>query len=278
MMRISLFRYFTVAILFIGLGITTTVQAQEATSEEDVLRAQLDSFVEAYQNLTSTKNKQAVLDHFHPDATSNIYVFNISGKSRVGNSTRNGFEAYMDNLLRSSDILNVYEVEGEPMIHQFGNIGTVSYKVKYEIKIEDGIWVKGNEVVTLAMEKVDGKWLIVHYNIVQVEDEKLKGTCICELFLGEGEDAEVVSKTTVPSGRNYTSKFDNFVFRTTDSGEWVIKSPERSFRRLTTGQLVETMPDGENVVLGIPNSKKETVLMILSEGIYKDSCARIKLK
>lgn len=277
-MSFPLYRYFTVVFLLFGLGATATVQAQDTAPDAEALTARLNSFVEAYQNLTSTKNKQAVLEHFHPEATSNIYVFNISGKSRVGNSTVNGFESYMDNLLRSSNILNVYQLIGEPTINQFGDIATVTYKVNYEIKVEDGIWVKGNEVVTLALEKVDEKWLIVHYNIIQVEDEKLKGTCICELFLGEGEDAEVVSKTTVPSGRSYTSKFDNFVFRTTESGEWVIKSPTRTFRRLTTGQLVETMADGENMVLGIPNSKKETVLMILTEGLYKESCARIKLK
>ncbi len=273
-----LFRFLMIAFLLIGTGMTSVVQAQEAAPDEEALNARLNSFVEAYQNLTSTKNKQAVLDHFHPDATSNIYVFNISGKSRVGNSTLKGFEGYMDNLLRSSNILNVYQLVGEPMINQFGDIATVTYKVNYEIKVEDGIWVKGNEVVTLAMEKSEEEWLIVHYNIVQIEDEKLKGTCICELFVGEGEDEEVVSKTTVPSGRSYTSKFDNFVFRTTETGEWVIKSPTRSFRRLSTGQLIETLPDGENVVLGIPNSKKETVLMILTEGLYKESCARIKLK
>lgn len=278
MMSSSLYRYIMLVFLVIGSGMTTSVQAQETAPEKEVLEARLNSFVGAYQNLTSTKNKQAVLEHFHPDASSNIYVFNISGKSRVGNSNLQGFEGYMDNLLRSSNILNVYQLVGEPTINQFGDIATVTYKVNYEIKIEDGIWVKGNEVVTLAMEKVDGKWLIVHYNIVQIEDEKLKGTCICELFVGEGEDAEVVSKTTVPSGRSYTSKFDNFIFRTTENGEWVIKSPTRTFRRLATGQLVESLSDGETVVLGIPNSKKETVLMILEKGIYNESCARIKLK
>ena len=120
--------------------------------------------------------------------------------------------------------------------------------------------------------------MIVHYSIVQIEDEKLKGTCVCELFVGEGDDAEVVSKTTVPSGRSYSSKFDNFVFRTTESGDWIIKSPTRTFKRLASGQLVEMTADGDTEELGIPQNKKETVLMILSEGLYKDSCARIKLK
>lgn len=278
MINLPLRRIALVVFLLLGFGISTSVQAQETNTDEAALRATLTSFLDAYQSLTTTKNKQAVLQHFHPEATSNIYVFNISGKSRVLNSNARGFSAYMDNLLRSPNIQNTYEMEGEPMIFQNGDVATITYKVNYEIKEEDGIWVKGNEVVTLSMERDGGHWLIVHYSIVQIEDEKLKGTCVCELFVGEGDDAEVVSKTTVPSGRSYSSKFDNFVFRTTESGDWVIKSPTRTFKRLATGQLVEMTADGDTEELGIPQNKKETVLMILSEGIYKDSCARIKLK
>lgn len=129
MMSSPLYRYIMIAFLFIGSGMATSVQAQEIAPEKEALEARLNSFVEAYQNLTSTKNKQAVLDHFHPDATSNIYVFNISGKSRVGNSNLQGFGGYMDNLLRSSSILNVYQLVGEPTINQFGDIATVTYRL-----------------------------------------------------------------------------------------------------------------------------------------------------
>lgn len=267
-----------VLVLLLGFGMCTTVRAQNVNSDEEAIRGTLTAFIEAYQALTTTKNKQAVLQHFHPEATSNIFVFNISGKSRVLNSNTRGFSAYMDNLLRSPNILNTYELSGEPLIHQNGNVATATYEVNYEIKEEDGIWVKGDEVVTLAMEKEGDRWLIVHYSIVQIEDEKLKGACLCELFVGEGDEAEVVSKTTVPSGRSYSTKFDNFVFRTTEAGDWIIKSPSRTFKRLKTGQLVEMTEDGESAELGIPQNKKETVLMILSEGLYTDSCARIKLK
>ena len=276
MKNLSYRRLFLIMMLMTGIGVSN-IQAQDDAEAEEVLRNKLTEFVQAYQNLIPTKNKQAVLQHFDPEATSNIYVFNISGKSRSVNSNVKGYEAFMDKLLLAPNVTNVYELAGEPLINVSGDVATITYKVNYEIKEEDGIWVKGNEVVTLSLEKRNSKWLIVHYTIVQIEDEKLKGTCICELFLGEGEDAEVVSKTIVPSGRSYSTKFDNFLFRTTESGDWVIKSPQRTFKRMASGQLVEVLSDGDTVELGVPASKKETVLMILREGLYKDSCARIKM-
>ncbi|MDP5172761.1 MAG: nuclear transport factor 2 family protein [Bacteroidia bacterium] len=267
-----------VLIFFLLFAGGTSFAQTAVTTDEAKLNELLTSFVDSYQSLTQTKNKQAVLQYFHPEATSNIYVFNISGKSRVSNGNVRGFEAYLDNLLRSPNLVNVYELVGDPMVNVSGEVATITYKIKYEIKEEDGIWVKGNELVTLALEKTGDKWLIVHYNIVQIEDEKLKGTCVCELFVGEGDDAEVVSKTTVPNGRSYSTKFDNFVFRTAENGDWVIKSPTQTFKRLSTGKLVKVSEEGDSIELGIPSSKKETVLMILSEGIYKESCARITVR
>lgn len=268
---------FVLIFFLLFAGGTSFAQTAVATDEAK-LNELLTSFVDSYQSLTQTKNKQAVLQYFHPEATSNIYVFNISGKSRVSNGNVRGFEAYLDNLLRSPNLVNVYELVDDPMVNVSGGVATITYKIKYEIKEEDGIWVKGNELVTLALEKTGDKWLIVHYNIVQIEDEKLKGTCICELFVGEGDDAEVVSKTTVPNGRSYSTKFDNFVFRTAENGDWLIKSPTQTFKRLSTGKLVMVSEEGDSIELGIPTSKKETVLMILTEGIYKESCARITVR
>ncbi len=261
--------------MLVGLGLSFS-RAQDSTESVEALKTKLNQFVEDYQNLVATKNKQAVLEHFHPEATNNVFVFNISGRGRSVSGNVRGFSAYMDKLLLSPNIENKYELIDEPMINVSGEVATVTYKIRYEIKEEHGIWVKGNEVVTLALEKTNEEWSIVHYNIVQIEDEKLKGTCICELFVGEGEDSEVVSKTIVPNGRSYSTKFDNFVFRTTESGDWIIKTAEATFKRMASGQLVQMLPDGETKELGVPSGKRETVLMILREGIYKDSCARIK--
>ncbi|MDX2245175.1 MAG: nuclear transport factor 2 family protein [Bacteroidia bacterium] len=253
----------------------TYLQAQTDVETEKLIISQLRAFAEAYVNLPNSKNKANVLRYFSKDATSNIFVFNISGLSRVQNGDYNGFDAYLDNLIRTQGITIGYEIGDRIDVEVSGNVATLVYRVNYETKIPDGIWVKGRELVTMALEKKAEEWKIVHYTFMQVEDEKLKGTCLCELFTSDGEDAEVVAKTTVPSGRSYTTKFDNMEFRTTGSDQ-MIKVQEKYFKRAGTGKLL-AIKDGEEVEIGISNSKRETVLLVI-EALYKDSCARIKAK
>jgi ketosteroid isomerase-like protein len=259
----------------LGLSAQSTMSEQEK-SDQKTLEQRLRAFTEAYANLPTSKNKQSVLQYFHPEATSNIFVFNISGRSRVRNSDLKEFSAFMDNLLRASELSINYDLVEVVDIDVHGPLATLVYKVDYEIKEEGGIWVKGKETVTMAWEKIRGEWKIVHYTFMQIEDEKLKGTCLCELFISEAEDGEVVSKTTVPSGQSYTTKFNNFEFRTA-GGEQVIKTEGRIYKRLRNGKLVRLTEDGDEVEIGIADSKKDAVLMIISKDLYGDSCTRLKV-
>ena len=265
-------------LLFFALlaGMSVSYAQDDAAKEKELLEKQVNEFAKTYANLTSTKNPKAVLRFFSKDLSSNIYVFNISGRSRVQNSDYSGFEAYLNHIIRTTGIEIGYDMVKIQDIHVSGKNATVIYKVNYETKVPNGIWVKGTEVVTLACEKKGDQWFFVHYDIVQFEDEKLKGTCLCELFIAESDDGEVVSKTTIPTGRDYATKFDNFEFRTV-SGDQVIKVQDQVYRRLKTGPVIAVKGD-EEVQLGISNSKKETVLMIIAEDLYGDSCAKLKTK
>ncbi|MFK7925483.1 MAG: hypothetical protein AB8H47_26255 [Bacteroidia bacterium] len=264
------------SVLFILVSLLLiNVQAQNAEAEKQ-LEAEVREFATTYANLPTTKDKAAVLKYFSKEVTSVIYVFNISGKSRASTGDYKGFESYLDNMLRASGIELGYDIVEISNIFVSGDNATVSYRVNYETKIPNGIWVKGSETVTLAFEKRGDIWMIVHYTIVQFEDEKLKGTCLCELFISEADDGEVVSKTTIPSGRSYNTEFNNFEFRTV-GGDQIIKVKDKVYKRLKTGAVI-AMRDGEEVQIGISNSKKETVLMIIGDDLYGDSCATLKTK
>jgi ketosteroid isomerase-like protein/predicted regulator of Ras-like GTPase activity (Roadblock/LC7/MglB family) len=266
------------ALLLLGpLGLVAQPDmSEQEKADTKLLEQRLKDFVEAYASLPTSKNKQSVLRYFHPDATSNIFVFNISGRSRVRNSNLKEFETFMDNLLRANELSINYELAEIVDIEVHGPLATLVYKVNYEIKEEGGIWVKGKETVTMAMEKMRDEWKIVHYTFMQIEDEKLKGTCLCELFISEAEDGEVVSKTTVPSGQSYSTKFDNFEFRSA-GGEQIIKTGGRIYKRLRNGKLVRLTEEGEEVEIGIADSKKDAVLMIIAKDLYSDSCTRLKV-
>ena len=74
--------------------------------------------------------------------------------------------------------------------------------------------------------------------------------------------------------KSYSTRFDNFEFRTIE-GDWIIKVQNKLFKRVKAGPLYLLNEEGETQV-GVPGSQKETVLMIIGDALYKDSCARIK--
>jgi len=255
-------------------GQESTEKTQEQTKKE--LETLLRNFEKDYVEIPKTKNKEKILNYFSKNVTSNIFVFNISGKSRVSNSSYEGFDEYLSSLLRARKIDLKYDINNIAYTYLGEKTATLVYTVDYETKEDQGIWVKGKETVSMAFERLGKDWKIVHYNILQVEDEKLKGTCLCELFVAEGEDGEVISKTTIPEGRAYTRKFDNFEFREAGTDQ-MIKVGDLLFKRAKTGELF-VIEEDKDVSIGVTASKKETVLTILRDYMYKDSCTRLRVR
>lgn len=264
----------TLSILFTGplLG-----QTEEANLEKSI-KAHIQSFAKAYENLPKDRNKEAVLKHFSRDMQSNIFYFNISGRAKVTNSNFDGFSAYLDKLLGASAVTIKYEIKELLYARAVEDIATAIVSVVYEIKEEDGIWVKGEETANYALKKQGDGWAIVHMAIMGMEDEKLKGNCLCELYVEEGNASGVVTKTTVPSGKSYTTNFNDFNFRSAD-GSWLIKTGNNVYRWERGGDLYKMDESGAgSTVVGSSSSKKEIVLKILAKDIYAENCANIKVK
>lgn len=265
---------FVFAVSLLILPSSATAQNEEKIKKE--LTELLQSFAKDYVNVPTSKNTESVLKYFSKDTKSNLFVFGISGRSRIQNSDRDGFEAYLKNVIRSTGITLKYDIGDIYFTTVTDKLATLAYGVAYETKEEDGIWVKGNETVTMALEKKNNVWQIVHYTVLQIEDEKLKGSCLCELFTSEGEDGEVVAKTTIPSGRSYSTKFNNFEFRKAGEDQ-MIRAGDNAFKRLKSGEII-ALEEEEEVSIGITSSKRETVLTILGKYLYKDSCASLRTK
>ena len=149
----------TTLLIFFALGYFSPTFGQTDSNEgsNEWFEKYLYQFSSDYESLPTTKNKKKVLDYFSPDATSNIFVFNVSGTSRVQNGNLKGFESFMDNIIRSTGIVLNYDITDIVDITVKGKFASTVYKVDYEIKEADGIWVKGKETVTMAFEKQGGK-------------------------------------------------------------------------------------------------------------------------
>lgn len=265
-------------LLLLGLIPAAGVLMAQDRGQDDAatIRNSVYAFAEAYSNLTKTRDKESVLRFFSKDLTSNMFYFGINGKARVENSDFPGFNAYLDKVLRSEGLTISYKVADVLRNQVNGNVATITYVVNYEIKEDNGIWVKGNETVSMAFKKIKDEWKAVHFSVMGMEDEKLKGTCICEFFTTRDDDGELVVKTIVPAGKSYTTEFNNFKFKNID-GNKAIRSGEYMYKWMAGGQLVQLNQEGEVInELGKAENKKEAVLSIIRNSIYADNCARIK--
>lgn len=275
-MNSSIQRFFLVFAFWSAL--LTQPLALQAQAQDDIeaeLKAIVENFAKDYVGLPETKNANRVIGYMDEKLEYSIFVLTISGSSRFQQGTYNNFATYVQYLIRTDLEVLRYDVSNIHVSQYSETNGTVTYNVNYETKEADGLWVKGKETVTMAMEKKNGDWKVVYYNIVQVEDEKYKGTCLCEIFASQAEGGEIVVKTTIPSGRSYTTHFDNFEFRSSN-GETMIKTSDSVFRRLASGKVVAVEAD-EEIELGMAQNKRDIVLTIVREYLYKDSCARLRL-
>jgi len=265
------------------LAIPSMLQAQQMvdpTSAKE-MKTLLESFADDYRKMKDTKDKATVLRHIDKGLSYSIYTQNIAGRSRMLSGKYKEFESYLTHLSRVTVEELKYEVSEVNVSLANGQFGAMSYKVDFETKEAGGVWVKGQEAVSMAMTKKEGKWYISHYNIIQVEDEKFKGTCLTELFASAVEGGEMVARTTLPIGQTYTTKFDNFAFTPSKDDEdneiVLITTGESVFKRMSDGTLL-AMDGDEWTKIGIVRSKKESIVVIIRDGLYADSCSNLKVR
>lgn len=286
MLRNILYLTFTFSLTLVMISSNYAQQAisnssvlSELSDDEEIIRQQLVDFAKAYSDLPDTKDKNAILKYFSPELKSNIFYFGITGKSRIQQSDFEGFGKYLDKIIRSESLTLTYDIQNVLQCKAINNRATAVFEVVYEIKEEDGIWIKGTETVSWALLKSKNGWRTVQLNVMGFEDEKLKGSCLCELFVSEAEDGEVVAKTTIPNGQDYVTHFNNFNFQAQAKANF-IKSGDEVFKwnRGGNGQIYWVTPDSEDKEVGKASNKKEAVLLLVKDYLYSNSCSSLRLK
>jgi len=247
--------------------------------QEEPIREKVEAYIEAYANLVESRDKEAILGLCSKDMVSSIYYFGISGNSRVYQSDYKGLESHLNKLLRTEGIQMNYVLQEIPWVYAKEETGGAAYVVDYEIKEPEGIWVKGKETVTMGLRKINDEWKIVRLTVLGFDDERLKGTCLTELFISEAEDEEVITKTTVPSGQSYNTFFNSFDFANNSAG-FIIRSQEDTFVWTRENGELKWLnrQDNREELIGDADSKRAILLSILENYYYSSSCSSMKTK
>jgi hypothetical protein len=254
--------------------------AKQPASEAE-LREQFGEFINAYSNLQVNKDKFAVLKHMSKDVQSTIIFFYVGGRANTIVGDYAGFSSFMDKLINTQGLEIKYQVVKVPRVYISGERGVVVYVVEYDVQKNGTSWSKGNETVTLTYKKIDGEWKILQYSIVNIEDEKLRGACLCELY-GDGT-GDYVAKTVIPNGRTYDTDLNTFEF--TKLGEdRIVKTAKNAYRWDKDGSIFlreNALPgvQAKEVKIGVADTynKKDVLALILKKHIYVETCTEIKI-
>jgi ketosteroid isomerase-like protein len=255
------------------------------TEAEAAIRKMILDFANIYSNLGETKDREAVLAFFSNDVTSTLVTFGINEKGSIVNSDYNGFVDYLTKIIRTNGLKINYKVTDILNATVRELTGTAVFLVDYEITNSGEVWSKGSETVAMVFRKVGNDWKISHYTVIGLEDEKYKGSCLCELFKSSGglNSAHYVVKTTIPSGRNYSTNLQNFDidYPSDNTKDRTITIGKSLYYWKRTGEIHLSNTDGslgDFLTKGHPADEVDVIMRILKEDLYKNNCLTLNVK
>ncbi|MDW7695650.1 hypothetical protein R9C00_26315 [Flammeovirgaceae bacterium SG7u.111] len=269
--------YFAIISFFLLFTFSNQLNAQVKSTNKS-LESFIYGFSKAYSDLAKTKKKETVLQYFHKKSTVDITFVNIANRTNVMRGGYENFADHLDNMVRDEGISISHKVGDILNTIVRDDIGIASYVDHYSISQSGSMLVKGTQLVNIICKKIAGEWKCIHYSIIEIEDEKIKGICLCELFESMGKEAEYVSKTTLPRGSNYATTLDNFVFRTVADGK-MVRTGHSIYKWDKSGKVFKQEEEGVKMeMLGTTLDHDEVIKIILEEDIYSENCTSIKVK
>lgn len=256
--------------------LVTAQEEDEATAaekaDEETLKGILQNFTTAYGKLTETKEIGSVMKYFSRELTSTLVSYDVGDHVRVLHNSYQDFADYLKKVVRAPGLGITYDVKDVLRVQVKGEIGVVVYVVNYAITRDGEKWSSGTETVTMTFKKQGSNWRIIHNTIIAVEDEKLKGTCSCEIY--ESGTGDYVAKTTVPNGSQYSTALKNFDF-TLEGDVQVITVEGQAF--VWDKERNVFAKDSEEKI-GVAPNKEDVVLLIIKRKLYAGTCTRIRVK
>jgi hypothetical protein len=245
-------------------------------TDKEALEKLILSSTKAMSDYNKTKSKSAVLKHFHEKMLIDFTYISINGKVRNERIDFNEFAAHLEEISHGKmgfthdvEIMRTYIT---------GDIGVVSLTEDYETRYNDEVLNKGSQLITTTAKKFGSQWKIIRMTVIEVENEKLKGTCLCELYSGSGSKGEMIAKVTSPGGKSYNSEMFNFSFSKENKVKTVVKMEEATYTWENSFAIWTTDVDGNKVKqIGQGASESEVVKLLVGKK-FTDHCTDFKIR
>lgn len=264
------------AILFFIVTIFV-IQSGFAQKPEAEIERFIKDYTKAYENITKTRDKQSVLKYVSKDLFSTIIKSNVVDNFGLIQSSYADFDSYLEQILRTDGMSVNYEVKEVLRSKVRGKSGVVVCEISVQVSSNGEIWNKGSELTTFVLKKFKSGWKILNFNVVSLEEEQNKGTCMTEVF--KASSGSYMVKTVVPKGDTYESNINNFEFNPGNGIVFISLDGENTYSWFREGPITKLAQGNQpDKVVGPAIDEYQAVLNIIKLDLYKSNCLNFKSK
>ncbi len=250
----------------------TFAQRPEAEIEQFI-----KDYAKAYENLTKTRDKESVLKYVSKDLFSTIIKSNVVDNFGLIQSSFADFDSYLDQILHADGMEINYNVKSILRSKVRGKTGVVVAEINAQTASHGEVWNKGTEITTFTLKQFKSGWKILNFNVVSLEEEQNKGTCLIEVF--KASTGNYMVKTIVPKGANYQHNVNNFELNPGNGIYYINVDGENSYSWLRDGPITKLASGNEpEKVIGPAIDELEAVLNIVKLDLYNDNCLNFRTK
>jgi hypothetical protein len=263
--------------LLFSIALISVINAGYSQSAEAVVERLVKDYARAYENITKTRDKQSVLRYVSKDLFSTIIKSNVVDNFGLIQSSYADFDNYLEQILRTDGMQVKYQIKDVLRSKARGKSAVVVCEVAVEVSSKGEIWNRGTELTTFTLKEFKDGWKILNFNVVSLEEEQNKGTCLTEIFQARSGDYMV--KTIVPQGSTYNNNVNNFEFNPGNGIIYISLDGENSYSWLRDGPITKLASGNEpERVIGPAIDEFEAVLNIIKLDLYKDNCLNFKTR
>jgi len=267
--RIPAFLFFILSVFVFNFGMA---QKPEAEIERFI-----KDYAKAYENITKTRDKQSVLNFVSKDLFSTIIKSNVVDNFGLIQSSYADFDSYLERILRTDGVSVTYSVKDILRSRVRGKTGVLVCEISVQVASKGEIWNKGTEITTFVLKNFKTGWKILNFNVVSLEEEQNKGTCLTEIF--KANTGNYMVKTIVPKGETYESNVNNIEFNPGNGIIYISLDGENSYSWLRDGPITKLAEGNQpERVVGPAIDEYDAVLTIIKQDLYKGNCTDFKNK
>ena len=266
---IRTFLFFLLSVFIFQIGMA---QKPEAEIEQYV-----KDYAKAYENITKSRDKLTILEFVSKDLFSTIIKSNVVDEFGLIQSSYADFDAYLEQILRTDGMEVNYEVKDVLRSKVRGRTGVVVCEIGVQVSSRGEIWNKGTELTTFVLKKYKDSWKILSFNVVNLEEEQNKGTCLTQIF--KATSGSYMVKTIIPKGETYKTNINNFEFNPGNGIIYIKLDGENSYSWLRDGPLTKVAQSNQpEKVIGSAIDEYQAVLNIIKLDMYAENCLNFKTK